>query len=78
LPAVATRSIFGLVPGGCQTVFVFLLFGAAVSIVAAGGGRFEFGFEADLAFRPWCDGVMVVGPSLSLGMVKLVWIQDEQ
>jgi hypothetical protein len=27
------------------------------------------GFEADLAFRPRCVGVMVAGPSLWLGMV---------
>jgi hypothetical protein len=54
------------------------LFGAAVSVVAAGGGRFEVGFEADLAFRPRCVGVMVAGPSLSLGMVILELEQDDQ
>jgi hypothetical protein len=71
-----------LIAGGCDSInfwigarrlsncFCFLLFGVAVSVVAAGGGRFEVGFEADLAFRPRCDGVMVAGPSLSLGMVS--------
>jgi hypothetical protein len=52
--------------------FCFLLFEAAVSVGAAGGGRFEVGFEADLAVRPQCVGVMVAGPSLLLGMVY--WI----
>jgi hypothetical protein len=54
------------------------VFEAAASVVAGGGGRFEVDFEADLAFLPRCDGVMVAGPSLSLGMVILDGKQDDQ
>jgi hypothetical protein len=46
------------------------LFVTTASAVAAGGGRFEEDFEADLAFLPRCVGVMVAGPSLSSGMVS--------
>jgi hypothetical protein len=51
-----------------KLVFFVFVFWFATSIVAAGGGHFEAGFDADLAFLPWCVGVMVGGPSLSLGM----------
>ena len=55
----------------CFLLLLLLLFEAAASVVAAGGGRFDDFFEADFAFLPRCDGVMVAGPSLSLGMMKL-------
>jgi hypothetical protein len=59
-------------------LLLLLLFEAVASVVAWGGGRFEADFEADLAFLPRCVGVMVAGPSLSLGMVNLGWKQDDQ
>jgi hypothetical protein len=64
----------GLVPGGCQTVFVFCacLLEAAASVIGAGGDRFKEDFKADLAFLPRYVGVMTAGPLLSSGMMKLV------
>jgi hypothetical protein len=56
--------------------FLFLLFEAAASIVAVGGGHFKTGFEADLTFLHWCVGVMVMGPLLLIGMMNLDGKQD--
>ena len=76
-----------LIAGGCDSInswtgarrlsncFCFLfLFVTTASVVAAGGGRFEEEFGADLAFLPRCVGVMVAAPSLLLGMVS--WIKN--
>jgi hypothetical protein len=73
-----------LIAGGCDLIssrigarplsncFCFLLlFDAAASVVAAGGGCFKADFKADLAFQLRCVGVMAAWPLLSLEAMKL-------